>query len=41
MKISHNRNRLRTDLCEPPFEIVDGCIALPQRAGLGWRLKET
>jgi D-galactarolactone cycloisomerase len=35
-----NWNPLRTDLMDPPFEIVDGHIALPERAGIGWRLME-
>ncbi|MFH1085009.1 MAG: mandelate racemase/muconate lactonizing enzyme family protein [Chloroflexota bacterium] len=34
-----NANPLRTDLCEPPFRIEEGAIALPERPGLGWRLK--
>jgi L-alanine-DL-glutamate epimerase-like enolase superfamily enzyme len=33
-----NRNPLRTDLCEPPFDIRDGKIRIPQEAGLGWRI---
>ncbi len=35
-----NWNPLRTELMDPPFEIVEGCIALPERPGLGWRLFE-
>jgi len=34
-----NRNSLRTDVCEPAFEIRDGCIELPETPGLGWALK--
>ncbi len=33
-----NRNQLRTDILTTPFDIVDGCIAIPERHGLGWRL---
>ncbi|MBC7235589.1 MAG: hypothetical protein H5T69_07085 [Chloroflexi bacterium] len=35
-----NRNPLRTDLYLEPFEIVEGCITLPERPGLGWALRE-
>lgn len=34
-----NRNPLRTDMFDEPFEIIDGCIAIPPTPGLGWRLK--
>ncbi len=34
-----NRNPLRTDLCEPPFDIRDGRIRLSSAPGLGWRLR--
>ncbi|MEM7119174.1 MAG: mandelate racemase/muconate lactonizing enzyme family protein [Chloroflexota bacterium] len=40
VELDINVNRLRTDLCTEPFEIVDGSIALPNHAGIGWRLKE-
>jgi D-galactarolactone cycloisomerase len=35
-----NWNPLRTKLLDPPFEIVDGHIALPERPGIGWKLME-
>ena len=34
-----NPNPLRTDLCDPPFDIRDGRIRLPDAPGLGWRLR--
>lgn len=34
-----NRNALRTDVLDEPFEVEDGAIRLPDRPGLGWRLK--
>ena len=34
-----NRNSLRTDLCTPNFDIIDGCIQLPTESGLGYKLK--
>ena len=41
VELDINENPLRTDLCDAPFEIVNGVITLPDRAGIGWQLKET
>lgn len=38
VELDINENRLRTALCDQPFEIIDGFIEIPNRAGLGWRL---
>jgi L-alanine-DL-glutamate epimerase-like enolase superfamily enzyme len=35
-----NRNALRTDVLDEPFVIEKGTVRLPDRPGLGWRLKE-
>lgn len=35
-----NQNALRTALFEEPFQIQDGVIEIPNRAGLGWHLKD-
>jgi len=40
LELDINRNTLRTDLMTPPFEIVDGCIAIPELPGIGWRLRD-
>jgi L-alanine-DL-glutamate epimerase-like enolase superfamily enzyme len=34
-----NPNPLRTELCDPPFDIRDGRIRLPDAPGLGWQLR--
>jgi len=39
VELDINPNPLRTDLMEEPFVIEDGCIAIPDRSGIGWRLK--
>ena len=36
VELDINRNPLRTDLCDQPFEIVDGFIEIPGRPGIGW-----
>ena len=33
-----NANPLRTDLTNPPFEIRDGRVAIPNTPGLGWQI---
>ena len=33
-----NPNPLRTEICDPAFDIKDGRILLPDTPGLGWRL---
>jgi L-alanine-DL-glutamate epimerase-like enolase superfamily enzyme len=39
VELDLNENRLRTAVCEQPFVIEDGRIALPENAGIGWGLK--
>ncbi len=41
VEIDINRNALRTDLLQEPFEIVDGKISIPDRPGIGWSLKSS
>lgn len=40
VELDINENPLRTDLCQPPFQLIDGCIELPKKSGLGWRLRK-
>ncbi len=39
VELDINENKLRTEICEPAFQIENGKIALPNRTGIGWRLK--
>ena len=39
VELDINRNPLRTELFGEPFAIVDGAIQIPDKPGLGWRLR--
>ncbi|MFK7804947.1 MAG: mandelate racemase/muconate lactonizing enzyme family protein [Anaerolineae bacterium] len=39
VELDINENRLRTELCQEPFEISDGQIVIPDRPGIGWSLE--
>lgn len=40
VELDINRNPLRTEICDQPFEVVDGRISIPDEPGIGWRLSQ-